>query len=843
MSFRKEIALPMELLRTIEAKFLYLFALIFKIQSNWFFEIVAIIVSAGIISFLIWAVINIRRHNKSTSYDGFKKISQTIYFYGTLVLTLIFVLLMIIHLALVTYIALSPYKLSDFNFDDSELEQELTNIEIYDSNGNKVYTIVNNGINREMASINEMPKYLQDAFVDIEDKRFYQHAGVSILGYVRAVYNKVLHPSESMHGGSTITQQLIKNVNEDMYNRNVLHKYQEALVSILIENKYSKKEILEMYMNRIYLGKGVYGVGTAAKQYFGKNVSDVSLAESAFLAGLPQAPSAYTEDIELGNKRKNTVLYAMKENQSITEAQYQKAIQENVALTGTSQSQSTTMDAYIDYVLKEAKEQYGVSEKELKSEGYRIYTYLNTSFQTTMYQSAEQFSYQDDQNAQGAKVQPGIAAIDNNKGKIIALYGGKNYVRGNLNRAYSYYQPGSTLKPLAVYTPAFETGKWTAQSEVKDEPINFNGYTPKNAGEKYEGTITLERALIRSANIPAVSVLQSIGVAKGAETLEKMGITVTEKDRELHLALGGMEKGATPIQMAQAYAVFPNYGHFEEAEAIKYIKDNKGNFLERKTEDASSGTDVFSPESAYHMTEMLQKVISSDNGTGKNANIGRPLAGKTGTSEMDGTTGNRDAWFIGFTPDITMAVHLSFDKPSETLYLNTSGGDEPARLFSSIMKQALANTPAKEFTKPNGVESISALNKLKRVEHVDGKYDKKAKAVTLTWDKQVSTSTITYKVYKKVKDGDDVLLATTTENTFSEPNTLYKDPYVPLPKGGEWYEILFAILKNIGIFFKNLMVEKHTYYVIATNENEVTEASNDESVYVRKIKLEEATQE
>ncbi|MFJ8247963.1 PBP1A family penicillin-binding protein [Peribacillus asahii] len=753
----------MDIFRFIFTNILSLFAQVFKIQQHWIWEVLSLLMSIVAIGLLIWGLIvlfshkeeaitnkykriiyNVSfyslvglqigflvffmgligisivviglfilglvalfSHKEETFINKYKRILYNVSFYSLVGLQIVLLLFFISRIGITIYIASSDSKLKDYTFDAQALQYELTNIFIYDQKGNPVYKVVHNSTNRDVVTLDEMPTQLQRAFVDVEDKQFYQHIGISIEGYVRAFFYEMIRPSQKMHGGSTITQQLIKNVNGDIYNRNVLHKFQEALLSIIIESKYSKEEILEMYLNRIYLGEGVYGVGTAARQYFNKNVYDLTLVESAYLAGLPKAPSTYTEDLKAGNQRKNIVLQAMKENETITENQYQKAVQQTIVLKQAKTTQTSALDSYVDYVLKEAKEDYDLSDKDLESNGYHIYTYLDTEFQQHMYQTAQSFSYKDDQESKDKKVQVGIAAVDNDNGNIIALYGGRDFVRGYLNRSYQYYQPGSIIKPLVVYAPALETGKWNAQSTVVDEKTNFNGYSPKNAGEKYAGKITLEQAIIRSANIPAVAVFQDIGIKTGVKVLEKMNIEIQEKDKQLHLALGGMEKGVTPIQMAQSYAVFPNYGYFKPAKAIKLIKNKNGEFVQQKEQAEIKGIDVFTSETAYHMTEMLQKVITEPNGTGKNAKIGVPVAGKTGTTEEEGTNGGiRDAWFVGYTPNVTMSVHLGFDQPSKALYLTTSGGDNPATLFARIMKKSRKNTASVAFQKPQSVKEI-----------------------------------------------------------------------------------------------------------------------------------------
>jgi len=827
----------MNILHVIEEKILLVFAELFKIQRNYFFEMLSILFCVALIVFLVWFCVRMAKQPREIGYRG---VLKRIGFYTMIGVAGIFFMGLVIHLSLVLYIAHSDYKLKDFAFDETQFDQKLLNVDIYDQKGNKVTTIINDGVNRENVSLNEMPTYLKEAFVNVEDKNFYQHSGISIRGYLRAIYTKILHPSQSMNGGSTLTQQLIKNVNGDMYNRNVLHKYQEALLSIIIENKYSKKQILEMYLNRIYLGEGnVYGVGTAAKHYFNKDVSDLTLTESAFLAGLPQAPSAYTKDLVLGNQRKNTVLAVMKENKSITTNQFKQASQQTVGFNKTASTQQTALDAYIDYVLKEAKERYGLSENDLKHKGYSIYTYLDANLQQSMYEQAQSFTYRDDQNTKGEKVQVGIAAVNPSTEKLTAIYGGRDYIRGYRNRAYDRFQPGSILKPLIVYGPAFETKKWNAFSTVNDEKRSFNTYAPKNAGEKYEGNISVERALIRSANIPAVTVFQDIGVDKGVSVLKKLGIPVKKADKDLHLALGGMEKGVTPIEMAQSYATFVNFGYFQPAEAIKFIKDKNEHVVEPKTEASSKGKDLYSPETAYHMTEILKKVISDPIGTGKNAAIGRPVAGKTGTAEEAGTTGNRASWFVGYTPDISMAIHLGFDKPSKELYLTTAGGDEPAKLFANIMKKAYAGVPSSDFQKPLDVKSLSEGPLLSKVNNVKTKYDKQNKHVIISWDPNKTASGVTYKVFKKGKNGEDVEIGSTTNTVLFDDHLQKRKALETIPEDANWFEKIGIALRNMSTIVKNIWITKQTYYVIATYQDKASEPSNDQSIYLFKEKANE----
>lgn len=827
----------MEIYHTVQTKILSFFAQLFKLQNNWFYEGATLLVVVGIIiGFIALWVKFVRTGNKLALYP-------------TAVFTIFMSIGLLVHLSLVVYLITSEEQtLKQYAFDLNQLNQEYANIDLYDKDEKKVYTVVHDGVNRENISINEVPAYLKDAFVSVEDKTFYYHSGISVRGYIRSFYYKLLRPSEPMHGGSTITQQLVKNINGDIYNRTVLHKYQEALLAVAIEDAYEKDDVLEMYLNRIYLGKGdIYGIGTASKVYFDKSVSELSLAESAFLAGLPKAPSTYTEDLVIGNERKNTVLDVMKDNGVITESQWKKAREEVIVFKDGIEKpkKQAYVDAYADYVLKEAHEFYGLNESELKQNGYQIYTYLDSKLQAQMEESTKNHAFQD-----GSEAQVAMAAIDNDNRNITALYGGKGYIRGYQNRATARYQPGSILKPLVVYGPALDSGKWHAYSEVNDAKKDFGGYAPKNAGEKYEGLITLERALVRSANIPAVSVFEDIGVEKGIRVLEELNIPLEEKDEQLHLALGGMEKGVTVIEMAQAYSVLPNYGYYEPAYSIKYIKDENGAFVAPKKEKENQGTDIYTPETAYHLTEMLQKVVTSENGTGKNAQIGRAVAGKTGTAEEVGTTGNRDAWFVGYTPDITLSIHVGFDKPSKDNYLTTSGGGDPAKLFASVIGKHLQNKPKKAFKIPEGVESLAGSIKLEKVTGVKASLDKEEGHVEVTWNKQQNLGGVAYLVFKEGEDGEDIFLGETKDTVLYDTNLLFKEAYLPTREKpspfsdwegwatdweNNWKENLAIYGKNTLTFVKNNTFKLERYYVIAMFDEERSEPSKKTWSLVSKV--------
>ena len=337
-----------------------------------------------------------------------------------------------------------------------------------------------------------------------------------------------------------------------------------------------------------------------------------------------------------------------------------------------------------------------------------------------------------------------------------------------------------------------------------------------------------------------MSILQDIGIETGTQVLEDLGIPIEEKDKQLHLALGGMEKGVTAIEMAQAYSVFPNYGYYEPAYSIKFIKDANGAFVQPKKEIENQGKDVYTPETAYHMTEMLQKVVTSESGTAKNAAIGRAVAGKTGTAEEVGTTGNRASWFVGYTPEITMSVHLGFDKPSKAQYLTTSGGGDPAKLFASIAGSYLEGTTPRGFKVPEGVEPLAGSIQLTKVTGVHASLDKEKQHVVISWDKQPQLGGVVYQVFKEGEDGQDVLIGETKETTLFDTEVQTKEPYLPTPEKPNpftdfegwvddwkenWKEHAEVYGKNAVTFAKNNAFQLERYYVVASFEGKTSEPS------------------
>lgn len=566
---------------------------------------------------------------------------------------------------------------------------------IYDRSGEEASRISLNDI--EEVGFEDIAEFMTQAIVAVEDKRFFEHDGMDLRGILRAVMTN-LGAGGTVQGGSTITQQLAKNVFLSQ-ERTWTRKWNEVLLAKKIEENYSKQEILGMYLNQIYFGEGAWGIERAAKVYFGKDAGELTLAESALLAGLVKAPSTLTpyKNPDKAKERRNVVLQLMKEQGYITEQQYDAAVNEPIELqdSKTDRVDEINYPYYVDAVIREAADLYGLSENDILHGGLRIYTELDTSMQ----QEAERV-FADDSlfpaSAEDQLIQGGTVLLDPANGGIRALIGGRGEqpFRG-FNRAVQLKrQPGSTMKPIAVYTPALEAG-YSPEDTITDEPVDFGGYSPQNAGGVYHGEVTLYEAFIHSYNVPAVKLLNEIGIDKGIEAAERFGIPLTDGDRALGLALGGLQEGVSPVDMAEAFGAFANDGTRYEAHTITRIETAEGTVLAEAA--GESGVQATTPEIARTMTAMMQGVVQE--GTGEAAAVdGRDIAGKSGTTQMDGTNGEgaKDNWFVGYSPQLVGAVWLGYDETDAEHYLTTSSS-AAAAVFSALMEGALQNEPVQHF--------------------------------------------------------------------------------------------------------------------------------------------------
>ncbi|SMF86476.1 penicillin-binding protein 2A [Paenibacillus uliginis N3/975] len=594
----------------------------------------------------------------------------------------------------------------------------------------------------------DIPEQLKNAFIATEDRRFMEHSGVDIWSIGRAAVKDIMARS-MVEGGSTITQQLAKNIFLTR-DKTFFRKATEVSIALALERNHTKDEILEMYLNRINFGGPYYGIKAASQRYFGKSdLNKLELWEMATLAAMPKGPSRYNplKNPDLSKERRGVVLTLMQDQGYITAEEAEKAKKVDYNYEPPVKEQKYT--AFIDYVMEEAEEKWGLTEDDLNIGGYQIYTTMDANAQQvleTEFNNPDNF----EKGSDDAIIQGSMVIMNQHTGGIVAMAGGREYQRGGFNRATdSRRQPGSALKPIAVYAPALESGKFTKDSRLSNQKQCFgNGtYCPQNL-HGYSNTVSMPEAIQRSENIPAVWTLNQIGVKSGYEFTQKMGIKTTKEDMNLSLALGGMNSGTNTFEMTQAFSAFANGGELNEAFAIKQIKNSSGKVVHENK--GGNKERVMSAQTASQMTDMMRRVVQD--GTGRNASISRPVAGKTGTTQSGykGVSGVRDVWFAGYTPELTAAVWLGYDEPGRN-HLMRQSSPMAASLWSKVMEKAVQGYEAKDFptTKaPEPVEEEPTKVELESVRNLTGSYDAQLQTVNLNWS-AVDGSGIQYRVYRK----------------------------------------------------------------------------------------------
>ncbi|WP_371129250.1 transglycosylase domain-containing protein [Paenibacillus sp. 276b] len=544
------------------------------------------------------------------------------------------------------------------------------------------------------ADLKDMPDLLKQAFLATEDRRFYNHDGLDFIGIGRAVVQDVLHMNLSQ-GGSSITQQLARNLylNGD---KTLVRKVNEMSIAMAMEKRFSKDELLELYLNHIYMGRQQYGVKAAAWRYFGiKDLHQLEIWQMATLAGIPKGPSIYNpvDREDLSKERRSVVLGIMHEQGIITKKQMEEARNvDYTPLNSTVESTpGSTAPAYVsalDAVIEEASRLTGKSGAEIESAGWTMRTGLDDQAQLAMEQAFRESSrFTDDHEDE--QVQAGMVILDQHNGEVKAMMGGRDPVKGGINRATTdARQPGSAFKPIIAYGPALESGRFKPESMLPDQRMKYGSYQPSNLGGRYRGTVTMSQAIEHSINAPAVWLLHKTGLGRAHQFAGRLGIELGKEDLNLSIALGGLHKGVSPLKMAQAYSVFANNGKFNTAHLIREITDSRGRTIYAfKPENKQ----VISTSTATAMTGMLQDVVSQ--GTGSRAQLSQhKVAGKTGTTQaaLPGVNkeANRDLWFVGYTSKWTTAVWMGFDRTDAEHYMR-SGSGVAADLFASVMKRAL----------------------------------------------------------------------------------------------------------------------------------------------------------
>ncbi|MCS7173313.1 MAG: penicillin-binding protein 1A [Armatimonadetes bacterium] len=558
---------------------------------------------------------------------------------------------------------------------------------IYAANGELIASLYRE--NRIYVPLSAIPRVLQEAVIAIEDERFYQHRGVDVVGVARALWVNLTR-NRILEGGSTITQQLARTLFLTP-ERTLIRKLHEMLLALEMERHLTKDEILERYLNQVYFGNGAYGVEMAAQVYFNRPVGELGLPEASLLAGLIQAPSRYDpfRNFPAAKRRQEQVLRKMVELDFISPEQAQAALRAPLRLRRAPINAGLVgirAPYFVSYLLPFLVQRYG--EERVYRGGLRVYTTLDVRLQ----ELAQRVIARGVAEARASRVSQGaLVALDPRTGHIKAMVGGVNFLRSQFNRAWqARRQPGSAFKPF-IYVTALAHGA-SPEDILLDLPVRyrvpgFGEWQPKNYDRTYWGPLTLRRAVEHSRNVPAVRVLAELGPQAVIETARRMGIRSTLQPN-LSLALGTSE--VTVLEMASAYATLAANGVYTEPVAITRVTDAAGRVLDEFTPERRL---ALRPEVAYTMTDILRGVILR--GTGRAADIGRPAAGKTGT-----TDDYRNAWFVGYTPDLAVAVWVGND--DNTPMRKVVGGTVPARLWARFMREALGDRPPVDFARPEG---------------------------------------------------------------------------------------------------------------------------------------------
>jgi len=591
-------------------------------------------------------------------------------------------------------------RIPDFDSYENRIVAEST--KLYDRTGKVLLYNAHDQIRRTVVPLTQISDQAENASIAIEDSNFYNHYGVEPLAIVRAVVVNI-NTGRLEQGGSTITQQVIKNtlLTQD---KKITRKIKEWILAIKIERKLTKKQILELYLNEIPYGGTLYGIEEAAKAFFGKSAKDISLAEAAYLAALPQAPSylsPYGNHQDKLEERKNLVLKRMLEQKFITKAEYEEALKDKV-LFAKPDNRSIKAPHFVFYVLDQLEEKYG--KEEVLNEGLRVITTLDWETQQKAEEVVKRFGEQNRANYNAGNA--GMVVMDPKNGQILAMVGSIDYFdmehEGNFNITTARRQPGSAFKPF-VYATAFNEG-YTADTVVFDVPTEFNSscspnhagtncYAPINYDGTYAGPITFRNALAQSRNIPAVKALYLAGIKDSFDTARKMGITTLEDYRRygLTLVLGGGE--VTLLDMTNAYSVFANDGVLNPKEAILEVRDRDRKILQ-KFEDNSD--QVLPPNTARMISNILADNVARSPIFGANSPLnipGRQVGVKTGT-----TNDYRDGWIIGYTPSVTVGAWVGNN--NNTPMDKRVAGIIVAPLWNAFMKEYLADQPVEYFIAP-----------------------------------------------------------------------------------------------------------------------------------------------
>lgn len=601
------------------------------------------------------------------------------------------ILLFILIVTSISFVGYYFYLSNTVSLNTDLLSSINTPIEIFDNNNNLIKT--DSILGTPLTKINDLNQYTIDAFTSIEDNTFYSHNGINPKRIIKAFINNILS-GHIVEGASTISQQLIKNTHLES-TQTIERKIKEISLAIELENKYTKDEIMELYLNAIYFGSGCYGIESASNFFFDKKASDLTINESAILAGIIKSPTYYSPINYKDNclRRKNLVLLQMLKYNKISKNEYEKA--KNTNLNICLNNNSTIVDSsYIQCVTNEAIELLNLNKTLLANKGYKIYTYYDENKQKNLINNITN---------ETALIQHNGIIIDNKTGGINAFVSSIKYGGEKVKRS-----PASTLKPILVYAPALENGTITNSTIILDEPTTFtNNYSPKNINDKYYGKISCEEALSLSLNIPAVKILDKNGIENSKSFASNCGIEFDKDDTGLSLALGAMKYGINIQTLCDAYSPIANNGYYKKSTFIKKIVDNNGKiiyshniFNKKVTDEATS----------YLVGDMMRTCANT--GTCKALNsLNFDCLAKSGTNGTNDPNLNTDMLCIALTTQDTACVwYFSNDNKTENL-INTSYNLSPTICIKNIFTNIYNNNQPQDFEQPKSVVEVT-LDKL-----------------------------------------------------------------------------------------------------------------------------------
>ena len=584
-------------------------------------------------------------------------------------------------------------------FDKEKLLLVNAEVMFYDNENNVASEKYNN---KNTVSLSEVPQYVQEAFISIEDKNFYKHHGLNYKRMVKAMWNNMWHGA-FVEGASTISQQLIKNTHLSS-EKTIKRKMKEIMLTRKLEREFPKEDILEIYLNVIYFGEGAYGISDAASTYFNKKTSDLTLAEGAMLAGMIKAPSRYSPIYNPENciERRNLVLREMLKDEVISQEMYDNAIAEELVLDMPEKKADDSL--YYRACMAEAGEILDLSQKDIALSGMKIYTYLDKDKQSKLEEIVNDDNYYQE-NRNGNIADSLAIVVDNETYGIQAFAGRSPYNLINFNR-----QPGSAIKPILVYAPALDSGQINPESPILDEETDFDGYVPHNVGG-FHGYVSASEAVALSLNVPAVKVLEEYGIDKAKAFAKRAGVRFDEKDTGLAIALGGFTQGITLQELVDTYLPYSNGGNYKKTSFIRKIVDNSGHVI---YDNSQPPKQIMGEDSAYLMTDMLIDGVLT--GTSKKlSTLPYQVAGKTGTVMVPNTNDNSDAVSVAYTTEHTMGVWLgNYSNDSEYNLINTNnGGTFATAMIRDMFKDMYQDEKPKDFEVPESVVEVNVdLNEI-----------------------------------------------------------------------------------------------------------------------------------